>query len=121
MKVWGAMHGDGRRSWEKIELEFTLPDDKVLKLESPFNLQILSPVTDILQEGIDNNIYYSSLTEQGCSQMIDNIHTAYYFVWALDFDVVSHIAFHLWDWCAPREVARNYSRSELDHEWSSDE
>ena len=53
--------------------------------------------------------------------MIDNIHTAYYFVWALDFDVVSHIAFHLWDWCAPREVARNYSRSELDHEWSSNE
>ena len=124
MKVCGAMHGGGRRYlpyWEKIELEFTLPDDKVLKLESPFNLQILSPVTDILQEGINNNIYYSSLTEQGCSQMIDNIHTAYYFVWALDFDVASDTAFHHWDLRAPKVVGRRYSRSELDHEWSSDE
>ena len=94
MKVWGAMHGDGRRSWEKIELEFTLPDDKVLKLESPFNLQILSPVTDILQEGIDNNIYYSFLTEQGYSQRINNFHTTNYFVWALDLNAASEIAFH---------------------------
>ena len=93
MKVWGAMHGDGGRSWEKIELEFTLPDDKVLKLESPFNLQILSPVTDILQAGINNNIYYSSLTEQGYSQTIDNFHTANYFVRALDLNVASEIAF----------------------------
>ena len=121
MKVWGAMHGDGRHSWEKIELDFTLPDDKVLKLESPFNLQLLSPVTDILQEGIDNNIYYSSLTEQGCSQRIDNFHTAYYFVRALDLNVASEIAFHPWDRRPPRVVARNYSMSEEDYEWSSDE
>ena len=121
MKVWGAMHGDGRRSWEKIELEFTLPDDKVLKLESPFNLQILSPVTDILQEGINNDIYYSSLTEQGYSQRIDNFHTANYFVKALDLNVASEIAFHPWDRPAPRVFARNYSMLEEDHEWSSDE
>ena len=97
MKVWGAMHGDGRRSWEKIELEFTLPDGKVLKLESPFNLQILRPVTVILQERINNNIYYSSLTEQGYSQRIDNFHTANYFLRALGFNVAPEIAFHPWD------------------------
>ena len=111
MKVWGAMHGDGRRSWEKIELEFTLPDDKVLKLESPFNLQILSPVTDILQEGINNNIYYLSVTEQGNTRSIDNFHTANYFVRALDLNVASEIAFHPWDRRSPVDA----------YEWSSDE
>ena len=121
MKVWGAMHGDGRRSWEKIELEFTLPDDKVLKLESPFNLPILGPVTDILQEGIDNNIYYSSLTEQGHSQRINDFHTASYFLRTLDFNAASDIAFHPWDRPAPRVFARNYSMSEEDYEWSSEE
>ena len=121
LKVWGAMHGDGRRSWEKIELEFTLPDDKVLKLESPFNLQILSPVTNILQEGINNNIHYSSLTEQGYSQRIDNFHTADYFVRALDLQVASEIAFHPWDKRVPRVFAREYSMPEEDYEWSSDE
>jgi len=121
MKVWGAMHGDGRHSWEKIELEFTLPDDKVLKLESPFNLQILSPVTDILQEGINNNIYYSSLTEQGCSQSIVNFHTASYFLRALDLNAASEIAFHPWDRPVPRVFGRKYSMPEDDCEWSSDE
>ena len=121
MKVWGAMHRDGRHSWEKIELEFTLPDDKVLKLESPFNLQILSPVTDILQEGINNNIYYSSLTEQGNSQSIDNFHTANYFVRALDLNVASEIVFHPWDRRSPGVFAQKYSMPEDYYEWSSDE
>ena len=117
MKVWGAMHGDGRRSWEKIELEFTLPDGKVLKLESPFNLQILSPVTDILQEGVNN----VSLTEQGYSQRIDNFQTAFYFVRALDLNVAYEIAFHPWDRHGPRVFAQKYSMPEEDYEWSSDE
>ena len=121
MKVWGAMHGDGRRSWEKIELEFTLPDGKVLKLESRFNLQILSPVTDILQEGIYNNTYYSSLTEQRYPQWIDNFHTANYFVWALDFKIAHEIAFHPWDRRDQRVFAREYHMPEEDFEWSSDE
>lgn len=105
MKVCGAIHGDSWHSWEKVELEFTLPDDKVLKLESPFNLLILSPVTDLLQEGINNNVYCSSLTKQGYSQRIDNFHTAFYFLSALDLSVASDIAFHSWDRRAPRVFA----------------
>lgn len=44
MKIHGSLYGDGDRhpDWMKIELTFTLPDGKVLKLESPFDHKILS-------------------------------------------------------------------------------
>ncbi|XP_068701790.1 uncharacterized protein [Montipora capricornis] len=112
MVVWGAIHGDGGHSWEKIELEFTLPDENlVLRVESQFDLHILSPVTYLLQKGIN----HLSLTGQGYSPTISNFHTAVYFLKALDFTVASHIAFHHWDKPAPR-----YTLSD-DHEWSNDE
>lgn len=126
MVVWGAIHGDGRHSWEKIELEFTLPDENlVLRVESPFDLHILSPVTYLLQKGI----YHLSLTGQGYSPTISNFHTAVYFLNALDFSVASHIAFHSWDKPAPRytlsdaffEPEEDYQQSTDDHEWSNDE
>lgn len=116
MKVWGAMHADGRHRWQTIQLEFTLPDDKVLKLQSQFtwNLHILSPVTDLLQEGINDTNSNLSLTGQGYSQRIDNFHTVNYFLSVLDFNIASDIAFHPWD-----RRASKYRMPEED--WSSDE
>ncbi|KAL9982369.1 hypothetical protein ACROYT_G004402 [Oculina patagonica] len=94
IKLWGGMHGDGARypTWERVELKFTLPDGKELKLDTGyFNyrsikrhyylpIEELSPVTDLLQQGIDDRM-------QGEKKIpkIGNMFTAIYFLRALEF------------------------------------
>ena len=89
MKVCGSIHGDGKSipTWETLQLEFTLPDGKVLKLDAPLNLNILSPVKDLLQECFNS-------TMQGKQTGIDNFRTAVYFLDALEFSSASHLAFN---------------------------
>ena len=88
LKVFGAIHGDGKSfsTWETLQLEFTLPDGKVLKLDAPLDLEILSPVKDLLQECFNS-------TMQGKQTEIDNFCTAVYFLHALELSMASCIAF----------------------------
>ena len=93
IKLWGGMHGDGAKypSWDRLELEFTLPDGKVLKLDTgyltyrlreikrPLPIEELSPVTELLQQGI------SARMQGGKIPKIDNMFTAAYFLHALQF------------------------------------
>ena len=94
MKIRGSVQGDGSHysTWEKLELEFTLPDGNVLKLESPLDLMILGPVTDLLQEGF-NQIRHGT---QNIPKM-NNFLTAVYFINALEFDDACSIAFDSFD------------------------
>ena len=87
MKVCGSIHRDGNLipSWELLHLEFTLPDGKVLKLDAPLDLEILSPVKDLLQECFNS-------TMQGEQTEIDNFFTAFYFFNALELSSGSHFA-----------------------------
>ena len=85
MKVFSSMHGDGRGypSWYEVQIEFTLPDGKLIKLEGedqPLNIEKLTPVTELLQEGI-------SLRMQGEDYIpkIFNCLTAAYFFQVLEF------------------------------------
>lgn len=91
IKLWGGMHGDGASypSWDRLELKFTLPDGKMLKLdtgyldnrskERPLPIEQLSPVTELLQEGISVRMQGEKIPE------IDNLVTAVYFLHALQF------------------------------------
>ncbi len=91
IKLWGGMHGDGAGcpTWELVELEFTLPDGKELKLDTGYlnyrskkrllPIQELSPVTDLLQQGIDDRMQGEKIPK------IDNMFTAIYFLRALEF------------------------------------
>ena len=91
IKLWGGMHGDGASypSWDRLELEFTLPDGKVLKLDTgylnyrekkrPLPIEELSPVTELLQQGINAKM------QGGKIPKIDNMFTATYFLQALQF------------------------------------
>ena len=89
MKVCGAIHGDGKSipKWETLQLEFTLPDGKVLKLDAPLNLKILSPVKGLLQECFNSSI-------QGKQTEINTFCTAVYFLHALELSSASHLAFN---------------------------
>ena len=85
MKVFSSMHGDGGGdpSWYKVQIEFTLPDGKLIKLEGkdqPLDIEKLTPVTELLQEGI-------SLRMQGGDHIpkIGNRLTAAYFFEVLRF------------------------------------
>lgn len=104
MKIRGAVQGDGRR-WGKLELKFTLPDDKVLRLtpdynvlrlESPLDLRMLDPVTELLQEGFDQN--WPETRKIG---KMTNFLTAVYFINALEFDDAYSIAFDSFDRMLP--------------------
>ena len=90
MKVCGAIHGDGKPNpkWETLQLEFTLPDGKVLKLDGPLDLETLNPVTDLLQECFNS-------TMQGEQTKIDNFSTAVYFLHALELSSASDITSNL--------------------------
>ena len=93
IKLWGGMHGDGASypSWDRLELKFTLPDGKMLTLDSgyhdyrskerplPVEQQLLSPVTELLQEGINNRMEGEKIPK------ISNLFTAVYFLRALNF------------------------------------
>ena len=85
LKVFSSMHGDGASypTWEEIQLEFTLPDGKVLKLEAkdrPLEVEKLSPVTELLKEGIIQRMGGENIPKIG------NLFTAAYFLHALEFD-----------------------------------
>ena len=57
IKVFSSMHTDGGSygNWYKVQIEFTLPDGKIIKLECEdelLDIEKLTPVTELLQEGI---------------------------------------------------------------------
>ena len=41
----------------KLEIQFTLLDGKVFKLEAPFEIETLNPVTELLNEGVNIHTY----------------------------------------------------------------
>jgi len=98
MKVCGSIHGDGKLypTWDKLKLKFTLPCGKLLKLEGPLQLEILSPVTELLQDSVNQ-------TWQGEKPIpqIRNFYTAVYFLQALELSVASDIAFDSFDRLIP--------------------
>ena len=108
MKVCGAIHGDGKLipTWETLQLEFTLPDGKVLKLDAPLDLEILSPVKDLLQE-----CFNSTMQEKQTG--IDNFCTAVYFLHALELSSASDLAFNSFDKFIPFQ--RSVPESEEDY------
>ena len=93
IKLWGGMHGDGASypSWDRLELKFTLPDGKMLTLdtgyldhrskERPLPIEQLSPVTDLLQEGINDRMEGDKIPK------INNLLTAVYFLHTLKFSM----------------------------------
>ena len=83
MEVFSSMRSDGASypSWFDVQIEFILPDGKLIKLEGePLDIEKLNPVTELLQEGI-------SLRMQGEDRIpkIGNRLTAAYFFEVLDF------------------------------------
>ena len=92
MKVCGSIHGDGKPypTWDKVELEFTLPCGKLLKLEGPLQLENLSPVTELLQNSVNQTW-----------PKISNFNTAVYFLQALQLSEASDIAFNSSDRLIP--------------------
>ena len=94
VKIWVGMHGDvyGLRysCWDRLELKFTLPDGKVLKLDTgyvdfdrgviPLPTERLSPVTELLQECINQSMQGEKHTPK-----INNRFAASYFLHALGF------------------------------------
>ena len=109
IKVFSSMHGDGRGypSWFELQIEFTLPDGKLIKLEGePLDIEKLTPVTELLQEGI-------SLRMQGEDRIpkIGNRLTAAYF-------------FKVFDFVAPKGTLGRYNNlisSESEEELSDEE
>ena len=91
IKLWGGMHGDGASypSWDRLELKFTLPDDKMLTLdtgylnyrskERPLPIEQLSPVTELLQEGVNDRMEGEKIPK------LNNLFTAVYFLHVLNF------------------------------------
>ena len=73
---------------DKLEFEFSLPDGKLLKLESPLDLEILGPVTDLLQECSRQTVE----SEQQIPK-IGNFLTATYFLNVLDLTEFNDLAF----------------------------
>ena len=92
MKVCGAIHGDEifDTEWEKLQLEFNLPDGTVLKLDAPLDLETLNPVTDLLQE-----CFNSTMQEEETE--INNYCTLVYFLHALELSSALDIAFSRFD------------------------
>jgi len=91
INLWAGMHGDGASypSWDRLELKFTLPDDKMLMLdtgyldyrskERPLLIEQLSLVTELLQEGINDRMQGEKILK------LNNLFTAAYFLRALNF------------------------------------
>ncbi|XP_068720119.1 uncharacterized protein [Montipora capricornis] len=86
MEVFGGMHGDGASypTWDEVELQFTLPDGKLIKLEArekPLELERLGPVTELVKKSISQSIPEKLIPKIG------NLLIAVYFLAALDFCV----------------------------------
>ena len=91
INLWGGMHGDGASypTWDRLELKFTLPDGKMLTLDTgyldyrskkrPLPIEQLSPVTELLQEGINDRMQGEKIPK------LNNLFTAVYFLHALNF------------------------------------
>ena len=84
IQVFGGMRGDGASypTWYEIDLEFTLPDGKVIKLEAeekPLEIEKLSPVTELVKKSISQGI------PQELIPKIGNLLIAVYFLAALGF------------------------------------
>lgn len=96
MKVCGSFQLQGN----KVEVEFTLPDGRVLKLESPFEIETLSPVTQVLMEGVRSR---DTQEVQGKEHIpeINNFRTAVYFLHALELSEASDFAFNSFDRMIP--------------------
>ena len=94
MKARGWMYGDGASypTWDRLEMEFTLPNGSVLKLEAQryrgeektLAIENLAPVTCLLQQCINQNVEGDNHTHQ-----ISNLLTAVYFLRALEFSEAS--------------------------------
>ena len=81
------MHSDsaGLPSWDEVRLELTLRDGKVIELQvessrysrkiKKLEIEQLSPVTELLQEVISQN-----LQGEDCTPKIGNLLTAVYFL-----------------------------------------
>ncbi|XP_068701792.1 uncharacterized protein [Montipora foliosa] len=84
MEVFGGMHGDGESdpTCDKVELKFTLPDGKLVKLEArekPLELERLGPVTELVNKSISQSIPEKLIPK------ISNLLIAVYFLAALNF------------------------------------
>ena len=85
------MHGDGASypTWDRLELKFTLPDGKMLTLDTgyldyrskkrPLPIEQLSQVTELLQECINDRMQGEKIPK------LNNLFTAVYFVHVLNF------------------------------------
>ena len=112
MEVFGGMHGDGASdpTWDEVELKFTLPDGKLIKLEArqkPLELERLGPVTELVKKSISQSIPEKLIPKIG------NLLIAVYFLAALNF-------------CVGEPFVDTYnkpllSESESEDEWSSEE
>ena len=113
IKVCGVMTYSSDESegfnWDKLELVFTLPDGTVLNLEDEvyeetiLEIENLSPLTQLLQEAISHSMQGEEHIPE-----IDNLFTATYFLYALEFWVFTDILAKLFV-------------SESEEEWSADE
>ena len=80
------MHGDGASypTWDRLELKFTLPDGKMLMLDTgyldyrskkiPLPIEQLTPVTELLQECINDRMQGEKIPE------LNSLFTAVFFV-----------------------------------------
>lgn len=95
MKVCGFIQRD---TWcfEKLEIEFTLPDGEVLKLEAPFEIETLNPVTKVLMGSAKKAMQ----GEENIPEM-NNFRTAVYFLYALKFSEAFNFAFNSSDRMTP--------------------
>jgi len=113
MKVYGSMRGVGAGYpiWDKVELEVTLPDGMLLELEGPLQLEILSPVTELLQECVNQ-------AWQGTGRIpeISDYYTAVYFLHALQLSEASDIAFNSFDRLIPLQRFPESGEEESDYE-----
>ena len=96
MKVRGSFQLPGN----KVELEFTLPYGRVLQLESPFEIETLSPVTQELMEGVRSRDTQEFQGKEHIPE-INNFRTAVYFLHALELSEASEFAFNSYDRMIP--------------------
>ena len=112
MQVCGSMHGDGAGypTWDELQLEFSLPDGKVLNFEARdaiLQLENLNPVTGILQECISQ-----SMQGEKCIPQIGNLFTAAYFLHTLEFAVALDTFLGSYDELIPSESEEESSAEE---------
>lgn len=99
VKLWGALRGCGYKSisWDELELEVTLPEGEGLKFhvfydcnddnpeERPLPIGQLSPVTELLQECVNQSMLAEKSTPK-----ITNLFTAVYVLHVLKFSTAEY-------------------------------